>query len=98
MVPLWAAIIACGATGVIAAAVMAWLWGRTTARAEQLAHQRDTEQGGAHRYTSTYCIHGLCDLPGVRGPCRRHCKTCAAACRCPCHAIETDPQPERNPR
>lgn len=30
-------------------------------------------------YYSTYCIHG------DHGGCRLTCKTCEAACLCPCH-------------
>jgi hypothetical protein len=88
MVPLWAAIAAEIAT------VLArrWVYVTRGARLVVVVRRPETHEPGdrGHRYTSTYCVHGLCDVPGRRGPCRRHCKTCAASCLCPCHAIETD--------
>jgi hypothetical protein len=40
--------------------------------------------GALHLYVSTYCIHRLHDQ------CRLTCKTCGAACLCPCHPAPTE--------
>jgi hypothetical protein len=34
----------------------------------------------SHDYLSTACFHGL------HGECRKRCKFCDVACKCPCHA------------
>lgn len=52
------------------------------------------DDGGLHRYVSTYCQHALAAGGSLSVPywpyaqhqlCRRHCKVCHAPCRCPCH-------------